>query len=173
MDFAGFDALTLNADERKMLKDLRRLSERDKVEYGIAAHGSWKSDFFTDHQPNSVHIPPDIISLDAYSLYHSHTNETLLSVQDLRLLLNPNIRRVAVITPTYNVAAASIEYGYRPDIREFLNIVQRIQTDVDMGLFDIPGFENWTKEERFLYYTCEQCYRISREFEWHIEGGEL
>ena len=60
MDFTGYDDLTLEPDEREWLKTLRQLSKRDHVEYGIAARGSWVSRFFTDQQPNSVHIPSDI-----------------------------------------------------------------------------------------------------------------
>ena len=173
MDFTGYDALTLEANEREWLQNLRRLSERDKVEYGIAAYGAWVSEPFTDRQPNSVHIPPEILSMEAFSLYHAHTNETLLSAQDLRLLLNPNVEKVAVITPESKVAVASVGYGYRPDMSEFADTARRIRMDADMSLFEIPGFEDWTKEERFLYYASEQCYRIARAFEWRIEGGEL
>ena len=173
MDFTGYDDLTLEPDEREWLKTLRQLSKRDHVEYGIAAHGSWVSRFFTDQQPNSVHIPSDILSMDAFSLYHSHTNGTLLSAQDLRLLLNPKVGKIAVITPDANIAVASVGYGYRPDMKDFADSVREIQMDVDMSLFDIPGFENWSKAERFLYYSWEQCYRIARKFDWRIEGGEL
>ena len=43
MDFEGYDALTLSEEEKELLKTLRRLSDTHKVEYGIAAKGSWIS----------------------------------------------------------------------------------------------------------------------------------
>ena len=173
MDLTGYDALTLEANEREWLQDLRRLSERDKVEYGIAAHGAWVSEPFTDRQPNSVHIPPEILSLEAFSLYHAHTNETLLSAQDLRLLLNPNVEKVAVITPQSKIAVAFVGYGYRPDMLEFNEAAYQIQMDVGMEIFDNPSFETMSVQERNTFAINEKAYRLARRFEWNMEGGEF
>ena len=115
MDFEGYDALTLGTEEKELLRTLRRLSDAHKVEYGAAAKDSWVSPYFTDHSPNSVHIPKEIQSLDGVSLYHSHTNGTLLSVQDLQLLLMPQFRKITVITPNFDICAAFIGNGYIPD----------------------------------------------------------
>ena len=172
MDFDGYDTLTLSNDEKNLLGTLRRLSDMDKVEYAAAVSGSWVSDCFTDYQPNGVRIPPEIHALNNFALYHAHTNKTLLSVQDLRLLLNPQIMKIVVITSDRNVCAASVGNGYRPDSDEFALAVKQIQRSIDMSLLDVPNFFQWTKEERFAYYTMEQCYQIARSFDWRIEGGD-
>lgn len=172
MNFEGYDTLTLNDYEKNLLVTLRRLSDADKVEYAVAVSGSWTSDYFTDHLPNGVHIPPKIFALENVALYHSHTNQTLLSVQDLHLLLNPQIRKIVVITTDNYICAASVGNGYRPQQDEFSSVVKQIQRTIDMSLLDVPDFYRWNKEERFAYYTSEQCYQIARSFDWRIEGGD-
>ena len=154
-------------------KTLRRLSDTHKVEYGVAAKDSWISPYFTDHLPNSVHISEEILSLDGVSLYHSHTNETILSVQDLHLLLNPRISKIAVITPDYNICVASVESGYRPEENEFTCISKQIQVEVGTELFNRLPFEEISIEERNTLAINECAYRIARHFEWKIEGGGL
>ena len=173
MDFEGYDALTLGTEEKELLKTLRRLSDAHKVEYGVAAKDSWISPYFTDHSPNSVHIPEEILSLDGVSLYHSHTNETILSAQDLRLLLNPQISKIAVITPNCNICVASAESGYRPEENEFTCISNRIQVEVGTELLDRLLFEDISIKERNALAINECAYRIARYFKWKIEGGGL
>ena len=173
MNFEGYDALTLNAGEYEILMTLHRFSEVYKVEYGVAARDTWVSDYFTDHLSNSVHIPKEILAMNDVSLYHSHTNETLLSVQDLRLLLNPRISKIAVITPDCNICAASVKTGYRPDETEFTCISNRIQAEAGMELFDRFSFDGLSILERNALAINECAYRIARYFEWKIEGGGL
>ena len=173
MDFEGYDALTLSEEEKELLKTLRRLSDTHKVEYGIAAKGSWISSYFTDHSPNSVHIPEEIRSLDGVSLYHSHTNETLLSVQDLKLLLKPRISRIVVISSDNSVCAAFVGNGYRPDEETFQNIAYQIYMETGVASFDNPAFEKLSIRERNTWAINERSYRLARYFEWTIEGGRL
>ena len=156
-----------------MAESLAQSAQRDKIEYGIAAQGAWVSEPFTDRQPNSVHIPPEILSMEAFSLYHAHTNETLLSAQDLRLLLNPNVEKVAVITPQSKIAVAFVGYGYRPDMLEFNEAAYQIQMDVGMEIFDNPSFETMSVQERNTFAINEKAYRLARRFEWNMEGGEF
>lgn len=173
MDFDGYAPLSLTTDEIELLKALRNMADRSGFEYGYAAQFSWVSGIFTSRARNHVDIPAYILNRQRISLYHAHTNKTLLSTQDLRLLLNPNIDKICVITTDFVISSAYVGDGYRPDDAEFQEASKYIGRDVDMELLDDPHFFEWTPEERVFHAVCEQSFRIARHFKWTMEGGQL
>ena len=181
MDFDGYEPLRLTADEVEMLKALRHMADKSGYEYGMAAQLSdgatgkilWKSDKFTSNNRNLVVIPQSVLQLDTISLYHAHTNNTLFSVKDLKLLLRPNVKKVCVIAASYNAAVVWTNSGCLPDDEEFTEVTSQIQRTVPLELLNRPDFFDWTQEERMNRAIQEQAFQISRHFKWTLEGGTL
>ena len=179
MNFEGFAPLRLTEEEYDILKTLRCLADRSGFEYGIAAQlrerttGKilWKSEAFTSHADAYVDIPAAVLARDTISLYHAHTNNTLFSVQDLRLLVTGNIEKICVISTSCDIAVASIGMGYRPDTVEFEETSRQISRAVDLELSRDPHFWDWTRKERVYHAILEQAYQIARYFKWTLEGG--
>ena len=105
------------------------------------------------------------------SFYHAHTNSTLLSAQDCKLLVNENVEKVAVITNDNDVFAISFGSGYRPDKDEFEEAVSEIRGQANISVMEMPGFFDWTPKQRTYMAIREQAFLIARRFGWKLEGG--
>ena len=173
--------MRLTEEEYDILKMLRRLADRSGFEYGIAAQlrerttGEilWKSEAFTSCDRNRVRIPPPVLDRESVSLYHAHTNNTIFSVRDLKLLLRPNVDKISVIAVSSNTAVVLTGSGYRPDEEEFLQVTGEIQRAVPYELANDPDFYEWTQEERVSRLFHEQAFQIARYFKWTLEGGAI
>lgn len=171
MNFDGYDALTLTDEERKVLQSLHRLSARDGIEYGCAICGGKTSEVFTSHDANAVQIPAHIMEQSGVCLYHSHTNDTLLSSRDYSLLLKSNVEKIAVITPSKFVVIASLNGGLLPDYDEYYSVAGSIRAETNFEMIQNPDFYNFSATQRLEYAINEQSYKIARYFKWKLEGG--
>ena len=106
-------------------------------------------------------------------LYHSHTNDTLLSQDDYTLLLNPKVERISVVTATGKVFSCTIGNGVVPGVDEYLELLLELEEDLSRSIPADPRFLNWSRERRFYEYMREKSFRIARYFKWRLEGGTL
>jgi len=61
----------------------------------------------------------------------------------------------------------------RPPVLHFSEIADRIADEIDMDIYDFPGYEDWTLDERNYIRIREKAYRIAQHFKWLMEGGSL
>ena len=170
-DFSCFDTLALTETEKEILKDLRRMADESGAEYGCALFSDWTSEMFTSGEENRVVVPASVLGKKV-ALYHSHTNDTLLSLSDFRLLLNENVVKICVISTSSFVQVTS-SGGIIPTQKEFEKAAMEINQEINEVLFDRPDFWDMTVEERKMVAFAEQSYRIPRYFNWKTEGGKI
>ena len=171
-DFSGFDTLALTETEKEILKDLRCMADESGAEYGCALFETGEIEYFTSGEENRVAIPSNVMSRSV-SLYHAHTNGTLLSVMDFQLLLRENVTKVVVISSDSMVQAAKIGTGYLPSEDEYKMISDELKLEIDMDIPFDDRYAGFTLEELQLQAIFEQSFRIPRYFKWIIEGGKL
>ena len=170
-DFAGFDPLRLTDKEREILSELRRLSDECGCEYGCIVYESGEYEFFTDNDENQV-TPPCFVDNTA-TLYHSHTNETLLSSKDFKWLLNENVSKVVSISCNNYVQVAYIGNGNVLLESEFDDTVSSLNAEIDEEVLYNSQYDDYSEKELQLQAFYEQAYRIPRHFKWTTEGGKL
>ena len=173
MTFEGYETLSMSEMERDIFQKLYDMTAKDKIEYGCAAYGNVHSDFFTSHQADFVEIPSEVLTHPGVSLYHSHTNDTLFSSQDLLLLLHKHIVQIGVISSCGHIAMASIQDGLIVDREEFHRVSSEIRLEIDVGLLNESDFWELDLEQRNFRAINEHCYRIARHFHWTLKGGTL
>lgn len=171
--FEGFDELSISTEEIVVLKTLNNLSYKNGYEYGASYNTNGFNEPFTSKEKNKVAIPNDVYIGEEIRLYHSHTNNTSFSREDLSLLLNPKIAKIVVITPLGAVFSVMRGNGLLPRREEFEEFTETIAAEVNIELMDRPGFYDWSETVRNNEAIKEQAFQIARNFNWIIEGGML
>ena len=174
-NFDDFEPITISSAERTRLIELRSLAAKGGVEYGAVKSRSGFSDSYTSNAHDHVEVDWDLYSDQNISLYHSHTNSTVLSAGDMRLLLTDKAKvdKVFAVTRDGDVFAVSINGGDIPTIEDFDDFVSVLRDKVDLDIMEWPNFYNWTPAERLYVAVREQAYRISLHYHWRLEGGAL
>ena len=181
-EYAGkyddFQPLSFSERDREVLEGLYEKSQKDGFEHG-AAMIDGKVYEFTSDLKDKVAIPDDAKKLidaapeKSVHLYHSHTNATPHSKTDIQRLLHENVDKVSVIAYNKDAYSVYIGDGWMPGIKEFNEITEKIRIEVLTDITEMPGFNNWTIQERYYARVREQAYRIVQHFKWTMEGGSL
>lgn len=171
-DFNDYQELNLSAVEEWTFKTLRSASDNSGFEYGAVIENGKASEIFTSNNDNAVQI--DISKFgNGLTILHSHTNATMFSITDFKMLLKEQVSKIGVMGSNGDTYVCYIGYGERPSIAEFDVIVRELANDANRTIMDDPNFFNWTIEERNYMGIKEQAFRIAREFNWIIEGGRI
>jgi hypothetical protein len=176
--FDDFIPLSISEREKGILLNLLDVSKTDGFEHGAVVVGGELYEF-TSGIADKVSIPEDVRSMiDAapersVHLLHNHTNETPHSATDLEWVLNAGVDRISVVTHSKSVYSVYVGDGYMPTQEEFQEAVKTIIKEVDADLRNLPGYDEWTLDERNYAGIREQTYRIIRHFKWTMEGGVL
>lgn len=172
-NYDDFEELTLDEEERAVLKQLRTLTDDTEAEYGIAWTKEGFSKPFTSGLFGKVQIPEEYLDEKEVSFYHAHTNDTLLSGGDFSHLTRENVSKVVVSTKNGDIFAASVGDGYRPTMEEYKEDLLQIRHDADTAVMENPDFWDWTPEQRTYMAIREQAYLIARRYGWRLEGGAM
>ena len=106
-------------------------------------------------------------------MYHSHTNPTSPSRDDLKFLTNPNVEEVGVISINGDVYIISRGNGELVSEEVFKEEVAQISSEVDLDIINYDDFYSWTTTQRNYMGIREQFFRICRRFGWTMKGGKL
>lgn len=173
-DFYDFKELDISDDERKTLEELRRLADEDDYEHGKTyyhADNEW-SEPVDNKNHSGVNVPMD--RNQQMSLYHSHTDDSLPSPQDVTALIDPRINRIGVITKNRDVWVIDIGAGIKPNEEELREAIRNIaEPEAQRAVMENPNFANWTFEERYYMLGREKALRTARYFEWDFMGGSI
>lgn len=172
-DFADFNELTIQEQEKVALREMKEITARCGFEYGKIIHEGGETRYFTSKMESSVKIPDNLSSMKGAHVLHTHSNVTPFSAKDFRLLIRDNVERLTVIAGNGDVYSVTIGEGYRPDIEEYIEASDRIRALVDMEMMSRPEFFEWTPEERVYMATKEQAFQTARYFKWNLEGGRI
>ena len=172
-DFADFNELTIQEQEKVALREMKEITARSGFEYGKIIHEGGETRYFTSKMESSVKIPDNLSSMKGAHVLHTHSNVTPFSAKDFRLLTRDNVERLTVIAGNGDVYSVTIGEGYRPDIEEYIEASDRIRALVDMEMMSRPEFFDWTPEERVYMATKEQAFQTARYFKWNLEGGRI
>ena len=89
---SDYNPLTLNEREVKVLGELNRLSKENSCEHArVFLDNNW-SELFSSDECSRVEIPIDCLKSSS-CIYHSHTNSTSFSTQDLVILIKYDIEK--------------------------------------------------------------------------------
>ena len=172
-NFSDYEELQLTDVEAQTLRELNTKALEENVEYGAGIINGSPTALFTSGEQNQIHIPGQLLHTNGVKLFHSHTNPTPLSLADLRILTNPNIKEIGVITINGDVYTVSTNENII-ELAEFEAASRIIRREVDFGLMgDYSEFFDWTVAQRQYMAIKEQAYRIARHFEWEMRGGRL
>lgn len=172
-NYEDFEPLTITCEEREILSCLRQLATVNNVEYcQVSVGGAW-SEPFTSGIYYKVAVDKTLTKEPHTNLYHAHTNSTCLSAEDLMLLTNPNIEKIAVVTRSGDVFVASSDDNFRPDKIEYMEAVLSLASEANMNVLENPKFEKWTLQERTYMAIREEAFLIARHFKWKLEGGSI
>lgn len=169
--YEDYETIELDENEKAILTELYTLSENDMFEYGCAIINGEPTEPFTSKLYGKVGIPDEYLSSGNVKFYHAHTNCTIFSAGDLRLLTYENVDEVAVITRSKDVYRVTIGDGYRPDKDEFDEEVNGIRSLADELIKEYPEYYSWTPDQRIYMAIREQAFLICRRFGWRLEGG--
>ncbi len=169
-----YEPLTLSDVELEILHKLYVFSNETGYEYGLwYSEATGFSDFFTSKNANRIDIPEAAYNEKGICLYHSHTNATHFSDKDYSWLLRDNVKRIVVITSEKFVLSAEINDGVIPSFDEYQAFVLPLKSEIDFYMIEMPDFDAWSEEQRFLESSYEEAFRIARNFKWRLEGGTL
>lgn len=172
-NFEDFSELSFTKSEREQLLELRKLSDDSGFEYGSIVYKGGTVSAYTSGYNNKLEIAEEVLQQKEIHLYHSHTNDTLLSLKDLQLLTHENIDRVSVIAKNGDMFSAYVGEGVKATLEEFNEFTQT--REFEQGLLNTimadPDFAEWTPEQRFYMMVREQAYQVARNFGWTLEGG--
>ena len=172
-DYSDYLPLQISEEERKIFKKLKEMSDEDGFEHGAIIIKKGNVKYYNSNNANAVKMPTSEIDGTELKLYHSHTNDTPQSAADFLRLLEDKVDEVGVITRNGDAFIASVGNGWIPTEEEFEEIVKRISREVDNELIMSQNFFELTPQERNYVAIREQAYRICREFEWELHGGQL
>ena len=171
-DYNDFRELELTDEERADLTELRRLAVDTNSEHGMAVYQGGKTKIQTDNDHNMVEIGFPKGS-EHVTLYHSHTDDSVLSPEDFKSVLNQDVDRDAVISANGDIWIVDFTTGIRPAKEYFDKAIAFLRDDVDRDLKNDPSYEEWSFDERYYMRGREIMLRTSRLFEWNLMGGHL
>lgn len=171
-DFNDFQPLNISKTEADTFRSLRDSANKNGFEYGAVIENGKTGNIVTSSLPGAVKI-----SLDGHgnglTVLHSHTNATPFSAKDFEWLLDSKVDKIGVIGYNGDAYVCYIGYGERPSIEEFLSAKRMLETEANNTVVELPGFFDWTIEERNYMAIREQAYRIAQHFGWTMEGGRI
>ena len=174
-DYSECEPLQLTTTEREAFGTLREAGDKTGHEYGCAVIGGKQSEPFTSKNPSGVEIPKEYLEADDVKLYHCHTNETVLSLNDLAHLTRANVREIGVVTSNGDVFTARRGYGDLVTEDEYYRIIEdeSIVRKAYAEAVSDPAFYTWTEAQRSYARIRSQMRLIVRRFGWSISGGGL
>ncbi len=172
-DFEDFDDLILSEGERNALNQLRYLSDKDNFEHLVLDYGSSFTAPSCSSKHDSVEINLEGIDNSDIKVYHSHTNDTLLSTRDLKHLTDERVSVVGVVTKNGDVFTAEIGNGYRPTEDEFDEAQAEIDIIANDNIFSMYPVSELSFPEINYLYIREKAFITARKFGWTIRGGKL
>lgn len=172
-NFNDFHELYLSKEDYNSFKVLHEKSLETGYEHGQVILQNGEVLERCSNMQNRVDMAYSHLNETGLKLYHSHTNDTIPSKEDLKTLLDPKVAVIGNVTRNGDVYRAYVGNGWVPSKEEFDSFVKSIYHEVNLTIREIPEFEGWTLEERNYMIFREQSYRIARNFEWTIEGGKL
>lgn len=171
-DFEDFKPLDLTEEDKKILLELNRLAKLNNYEYGYATYKGGNTEPQTDEKYGDIIIRYPHGSKEI-KLFHSHTDESTLSIVDLSALINPDVEKTHLMSINGDVWTASVGQGIRPTKEEFTEARWICYDGLEQAVMEHPDYSNWTYEERYYMLVRENMLRIGRYFEWDIAGGRL
>lgn len=171
-NFDGFDDLNLTAEERKTMIELRKKADQNDVEYVKVLYTDRDSTISTSGIYGRVGYTIDVDASNV-KLYHSHTNDTLQSSEDLKKLTDIRINEVGVVTKNGDVFTVEIGDGFRPSAEEFEAAQKHIIDMATENAKNTDGFWEMSLEERNYLFIREKAFFTAREFGWRMRGGKL
>ena len=172
-DFSDYEPLAMTDIEESALLELNELSKQTGKEYGCVIIEGIRSSAFSNNFSDKVRIPAEYLKKERIKLYHSHTNSTPPSRDDLKFLTNPHIEEIGVITIDGAVYIISRGNGELVSEEEFMQKAERIAYQTDFDLIKYDEFFSWTVTQRNYMGIREQFYQICRKFGWTMKGGKI
>ena len=171
-NYDDFQPLEITNEVREELRELNRMAEETDVEYGFSRYpgGKTKPDTNNDHNRVEIAFPKEGRHIE---LYHCHTDDSVLSPEDFRSVLNERIDRECVISRNGDVWIVDYSNGIRPSKDELDDAIRICEGEADRTVKLDPGYEEWTYEERYYMLGRERMFRLGRLFEWSIMGGHI
>ena len=149
------------------------MSKQTGAEHGCAVIKGEISEPFTSNETGRVHVPEEYSSAEHVKLYHSHTNSTPPSRDDLRWLTRENVDEIGVTALNGDVFIVSRGDGELVSTEVFDQESARIARNVNLELMEYDDFFEWTLTQRNYMGIREQFFQICREFGWTMKGGKL
>ena len=126
----------------------------------------------TDSKHNDVAIPY-LSDAKNVELYHSHTDESPPSGEDLRAFAMPSIKRIGVMSGNGDAWIIDIGQGIRPTKEELDDVLKSCYYQAQENLQSDPSFFDWSFEERSYMLVRERMRLVANYFEWDVMGGVL
>lgn len=171
-NFDGYNEFAPSELERKVLKELQFMEKDDHVEHIAYLYSDGNYEIGTSNNSNNVKVEENMI-LGKTKLFHNHTSVSPLSNQDLKLLTREEIDEIGVICNNGDAYIVRIAGGIKPSEVEFESYSRDLDIEIDNDLMNQNYFYDLSLNERNYLFFKEKAYRISRHFEWIIEGGDI
>lgn len=170
-EFSDYNELKLSDNELEVFKLIKKNTEETGYEYVDILVDGKSIGIYTSKLTDRVFLNLNNIEGEMIEVLHSHTNSSLLSQTDLIHLLNEKIAKIGNINDVYDVFTVSIKDGIRPSLSEFMETYDKIHNEVFESF--IYEYESYSPQERTYLATKEVFYRITRHFNWYVEGGNI
>ncbi len=170
-DYMDFESLELEKEKIEAFRKLHKLTEETGWEHAVIIDDGGIGEIFTSEKRNAVKFDTSKLNKNT-TILHSHTNDSLLSAQDLSLLLNPNIVEIGNITKGKDVFLCSVGSGIIPSCEEFNRANKIIEKEINIDIMDEVARRGLNPKETNYLAIREQAYRIAREFKWTLRGGK-
>ena len=149
------------------------LSKQTGKEHGCAIINGESSKPFTSNETGRVQVPEEYSNAEHVKLYHSHTNSTPPSRDDLRWLTRENVDEIGVTALNGDVFIVSRGDGELVSAEVFDQESARISKNVNLELMEYDDFFEWPMPQRNYMAIREQFFQICREFGWTMKGGKI
>ena len=173
-DYYGFQEIDISEERLNDLLELNKFSKQSDYEYGKMVYPGSNENPFTDKKHNSITFDLRGITSNHIELYHSHTDESTPSIEDLHAFIDTRIDKIGIISINGDAWIVDGSVGFRPgNDKEFSDIAKMYrQSAYDMIVND-PSFYSWTYEERYYMLVREQFRMIANHYEWDVMGGNV
>lgn len=172
-DFSEFHSLNISHDQIKQFNSIRKLSDENGYEYGVGyLNGKWEEPFTSENIGN-VTIPKKYFDNIDSVVFHSHTNATMFSAEDIGFLVTNKIQKIGVITSNKDVFIARKQYDFQVEIDEFKDIRKNISNEVNKILLSNQDFYSWTPNQAKYMAVRIQSLLLAKEFDLILEGGRI
>lgn len=171
-NYDDFQPLEITDEVREELRELNRLAEKTDVEHGFSRYPGGKTETHTDNDHDKVNIPVPKEGKHV-ELYHCHTDDSVLSPEDFKTVLDTRIDRQCVISRNGDVWLVDYSNGIRPTKQELEAAFDMCESEAERTVKEDPGYNGWSFEERYYMRGRERMYRLGRLFEWRVMGGHI